>query len=198
MARLVCSACRQPPGDGKNCQNCSRSLAEPGAIIDLDAASQTTPTTPTPSRSPVHTVEPGAIPSVAGLGAVCSEPGCTNPRAVASLVCTAHRDLQAARRHQDYSLRCTRGFVVDVPDGSSVTLGTSAEHSPFAEQLADCRFVSRRHATVSSRGGALTIVDHHSRNGTIVVDTEIEPETTKVLVPGDKVVLGHEAIFYVR
>ena len=197
MARLVCAACRQPPGDGKNCQHCSRSLAEPGATIDLDAAPAAAVVLPSrPVRT--HEVDLASAVVAPALGPTCSEPGCNNPRATASLLCAVHSDLRSARQHQDYSLRCTRGFIVDVPDGTTVTLGTSPEHSTYAEHLRGCHFVSRKHASVTSRGGALTIVDLGSRNGTVVAGVELEPGTPKVLVPGDQVMLGHEVALYVR
>ena len=113
-------------------------------------------------------------------------------------MCDAHRDQTWKDLHRDYVLVCTHGWEVEIRDGQTVTLGRSATESAFAGRLAEFRFVSGRHASLTSREGRLLIRDHDSRNGTRIRDRRVEPETDHILVPGDRVTLGGQVVLYVR
>jgi pSer/pThr/pTyr-binding forkhead associated (FHA) protein len=60
------------------------------------------------------------------------------------------------------------GRVIDIPAGEAVVLGRDPAVSSLAGALSDWHGVSRRHASVTVRGGTVTIQDFDSTNGTWV------------------------------
>jgi FHA domain/Double zinc ribbon len=83
---------------------------------------------------------------------------------------------------------------VDVPAGTSLTLGRDPEESLVAAAFARFEDVSRRHATVTVYdSGRATIRDEYSTNGTFVRGDRVLPGTDVALADGDTLRLAAEA-----
>ena len=83
---------------------------------------------------------------------------------------------------------------VDIPAGTSLTLGRDPEESLVAAAFARFEDVSRRHATVTVHDtGRATIRDEYSTNGTFVRGDRVLPGTDVALADGDTLRLAAEA-----
>lgn len=63
--------------------------------------------------------------------------------------------------------------------------------------VTDNAFVSRKHATITERGGKCMITDNYSRNGVKINGQQIEVDTEIALAEGDQIELGSEKFIYV-
>ncbi len=72
--------------------------------------------------------------------------------------------------------------------GDSVIVGR--EHPPFAAQLKDLLNVSRGHARLEHRDGALHVTDLGSRNGTYIDGRKIDSQVEEPLAGGQEVRFG--------
>ncbi len=83
---------------------------------------------------------------------------------------------------------------VDIPAGTSLTLGRDPEESLVAAAFARFEDVSRRHATVTVHDtGRATVRDEYSTNGTFVRGDRVLPGTDVALADGDTLRLAAEA-----
>ena len=83
---------------------------------------------------------------------------------------------------------------VDIPAGTSLTLGRDPEESLVAAAFARFEDVSRRHATVTVYdSGRATVRDEYSTNGTFVRGDRVLPGTDVALADGDTLRLAAEA-----
>lgn len=80
---------------------------------------------------------------------------------------------------------------VEVPAGTSITLGRDPAESLVAAAFAGCENVSRRHAVITiDDAGRATIRDENSTNGTFVNGDRLLPGIEIRLVDGDTIRLA--------
>lgn len=91
----------------------------------------------------------------------------------------------AARK--DIILKARKGGFVLRPQDDAVI---GRKDSPYADVLADCDLISRRHGKFIKRGRDWYIMDFGSTNGTYVNDREAVPDTPVKIGPGDVVDIG--------
>ena len=90
-----------------------------------------------------------------------------------------------------------KSYVLDADETKEIVLGRTdpdtgeAPHVDLTEEGAVDKGVSRRHATIIQRDGALHIVDNGSANGTYLNGQKLVAQQPRVLRDGDDVRLGH-------
>lgn len=84
-------------------------------------------------------------------------------------------------------LKARRGGFRLVPeDGAVIGRG----EGPYKDLLDACGLISRRHGQFMKRGRSWYIMDFGSTNGTLVNDTELEPDSPVKFGPGDVIDIG--------
>jgi hypothetical protein len=90
-----------------------------------------------------------------------------------------------------------KSYVLDADEVEEIVLGRQdpdtgdAPNVDLTEAGAVDKGVSRRHATIMQRDGALHIVDNDSANGTYLNGQKLMSKQPRVLRDGDDVRLGH-------
>lgn len=94
-------------------------------------------------------------------------------------------------------LETDESFVFDAQSVGEIIIGRKDPHTndkpdvDLANSNAQEKGVSRRHAVVLNRDGALHIVDNGSANGTFLNGQRLVPNQSRILRDGDDVRLGH-------
>lgn len=190
MASVKCPSCgAEVQPEDLVCVTCGANLTRPGSA----GSDQPSPPTIMHERIRLEDVRSAAPPGPPETCLACGAP-VTRPR---SRVCArCGRPL----RHPPgvTSLVVLRlSFPtgnVDIPAGTSLTLGRDPEESLVAAAFARFEDVSRRHATVTVYdSGQATVRDEYSTNGTFVRGDRVLPGTDVALADGDTLRLAAEA-----
>ena len=168
MASLKCSACgAEVQPEDLVCMTCGSNLTRTGS----DESDQPSPPTIMHERIRLEDMQSAAPPTY-------GRP-LRHPSGVTSLVVLR--------------LSFPTGNV-DIPAGTSLTLGRDPEESLVAAAFARFEDVSRRHATVTVHDtGRATVRDEFSTNGTFVRGDRVLPGTDVALADGDTLRLAAEA-----
>lgn len=84
-------------------------------------------------------------------------------------------------------LKSRRGGISLVPQDQAI-IGRG--EGPYVDQLDACNLISRRHGQFMKRGRSWYILDFGSTNGTLVNDTELDPDTPVKFGAGDVIDIG--------
>lgn len=191
MAPVNCSVCSADLGDipPEICPNCftldpcAAAPSAPSATSEASDPARATPTRPEPATPTAGTT-------------ACATEGCTGvppPGAWFCVTCQLIND--GAER--SVALVGTWGEL-PVPDGGELVVGRHPQKAPVtAVMLHDADRVSRVHAILHNRGGALILVDQ-STNGTSVNGRTIPSDVEHTVLPGDRIIFGTQVEFEVR
>lgn len=176
--------------DDEICRNCWRELSTALAPV-LRSRPAAAPGGATPARATEDQQE-----SSTAAAQRCATEGCTRSVPPGQRYCVVC-DLATAPTGLTYVLHSTWGEIA-LPPGAVVVVGRSPHEAPeTAGFLSNADRVSRVHARLENRLGALHLVDLGSSNGTTVNGRRLRPDDDRTLLVDDVVVFGTQVRFQV-